>query len=56
VSGHRNPAGVDLWERAQKREPGQGIVQLIGLEQLQLQLVARFLSIGGQFPVQEVSR
>ena len=54
MPGHRDAVRVDLGERAQERESGERVAELVRLQQAQLQLVAGFLPVFREFPVQQV--
>jgi hypothetical protein len=55
VSGDRDAARVDLGERTQEREPGEGVTQLIGLQQMRLDLVAPLVPMCRKLLVQRVA-
>jgi len=54
VPSDREAVRVDLGERAKDCEPGEGVAQLIDLQQAQLNLVARLLPLVCERPVHEV--
>ncbi len=51
----RNAARVDLGKRVQECEPRERVAHLIGLQQLQLYLVAPLLPVCREFPVHKVA-
>jgi hypothetical protein len=55
VSGNSNAQRIDISKRAQQSESSESIAQLIGLQQMNLKMIPRRLSVRRELPLQKIA-